>query len=461
LLLVLSNVLYSIQAFRSITTQWIGTDEIAFNYYASYLFLHGMNPYAGSMSQILKTSHLYPTYELNGNCECTYDYPALSFILPAAIAWFSNSYLYAAIFATMVLTVFITYTIYRKSGSGTYMLLPIAIWFAATFYLTPAPIDKYIAVSLFLVIAYIYRHRIILSGVFLGLAASTHQLSWIALPFFYIMTLKESGKKAMFKSMLITVGIFLIANIYFIAISPYRTASNILSLFFTKLQFSGPSIAQSLVAFYQVPYWYVTFITAMILASALLLFYLYTDTLRPLLALTPIVIFFISWRNLSSYTSIFIPLLIAVYYLERRDGMKDMLKDRRLIMYIVVLALSVSVIVLVYAHISYINSDPLRMVQISSGVVKNQTTGIYELRNISVKVASSANSPENVSFYIISRYPNGFTYIPGSLIPELSGGENHTYVLPIGMDRFSSNTKLYVFLLSENHTQGIELNTKQ
>lgn len=460
LLLIISNVLYSIQAYRLITAKWLGSDELAFNYYASYLFVHGINPYTASMYPVLKTYNMSPTYELNGSCECAYGYPALSFILPAAITWFSQDYLYALIFTTMVLITFITYLIYKKSENNTYILLPIAAWFAASSYLTPAPLDKYLSVSLFLVLAYVFRKRLIVSSILSGLAASTHPISWFALPFFYIMTLKESGKAAMFRSILITVGIFLMANAYFIVLSPYKTISSMFLLFFTRLQFSGPSIAQILVAFYPVPYWYITLITVTVLGSALALFYLYTDTLRPLIAVAPIIIFFISWRNLSSYISVFIPLLIAVYYLEKKDRIRDTMQNKKVIPYLLVFIIVFLAAALLYVHSTYMRSNELRIMQIKSIASTNQTTGISTLLAVSVNVSNNKNNPESASFYLISRYPNNIEYVPGSFVQSLPGNQNYNYTLPFYLPQFNSNTKLYVFVLSENYTQGVELNAR-
>lgn len=460
LLLILSNVAYSIQAYRSLSTNWIGTDEIAFNYFASYLFAHGINPYTASMGPILVKYNLYPTFAFNGSCECSYDYPALSFMLPAIFALFSQAFLYAIIFATMVLITFVTFFIYKKSGGSAYMLLPIAAWFSVSFYLTPAPIDKYIAVSLFLLLAYVYRTRLILSSVLLGLAASTQQLSWIVIPFFYVMTLRESGKAGLVKSIAITLGIFLIINSYFIVLSPYKTVGNIFSLLFAKLQFSGPSFVQLLITFYQVPYWYITFVTVLIMISSLLLFYFYTDTLRPLIAIVPIAFFFFSWRNLSSYVSVLVPLLLVVYYFQKTDKINDIAKSKRPILYAFISVIIIAAVVLVYTHSVYKGSGAIDVTQIRSIIAINNQTGKYTLSGISVNVSNKMNTSEPILFYIVTRDPDSTTYAPSSLSKNLGPKENYTYALPINLTDFNSGTKLYIFAMSNTNTQGIELNAR-
>lgn len=297
----------------------------------------------------------------------------------------------------------------------------------------------------------------------MGLAASTHPISWLALPFFYIMALKESGKIAALKSILLTFAIFLAANAYFIVQAPYKTFSSMFLLFFTRLQFSGPSIAQILVTFYAIPYWYITLITVAVAALSLLLFYLYTDTLRPLIAVTPIIIFFISWRNLSSYISVYIPLLIAIYYLEKKDKITDTLQSRKMIPYTVAFVIVVLAVALLYVHSAYLKYNELRINHIGSIEGTNQTTGAQALMEVSINVSNKANSAQNVSFYLISRHPNDMEYIPGSLVqpPQLPSNQSYNYSMPFYLPGFNSNTKLYVFILSENYTQGVELNAKE
>src|SRR4029077_15454066 len=110
------------------------------------------------------------------------------------------------------------------------------------------------------------RDKIVPSAIFIGLAASTIQLSWFALPFLYILILREHGGKVLLKSIAISGVTFLLVNLYFIILSPFSTIGNIFALFgLTKLPFYGANIMQFFVAFYPVPYWYSVFVSVTVL----------------------------------------------------------------------------------------------------------------------------------------------------------------------------------------------------
>ncbi len=453
LLIFISIPIYLIQSYNIHATQWKGTDEIAFNYYASYLLLHGINPYNSTMASVLSTNHLIPTYELNNTCECSFDYPALGFLLLAPLSLFKN-FLSTYVLVGIIVSALVGFLLYKKSKFGNYALLPITVWFAAVFYfIAPAAtLTSIIAVSLFLLIAYIYRSKIILSGVLIGLAVSIHQLAWFVAPFFYIIILKEAGKKSMLKSILITALIFILANGYFIAISPHKTLDNIFSLFLTKLQFEGPSLIQLLVDFYPAAYWSLTLILIIVFISSLVLFYFYNDTLRPLLAITPIMILFLSWRSTPAYTLIFIPLLIGLYIFDRSEKSKDLISNKRLIVYSLILILLFVICIIIYAHFEYTKSNALEITSIKYDTSKNLTTGTTIVSNIRINLANNENRPEPIGFYLISRNPDYVFYTVDNQMPILSANSNYTYIFPTSQLQFNSNsTKIEIFVLDNDN----------
>ena len=457
LLIALIVVIYLLQSYSVHAAGWIGTDEMAYDYYAFSLFARGANPYNATMVPVLTQYKIDPTLELNGSCACTYDYPALSFLLPALGAIAGNGYLSAMVFETVALVVLVGLLLYKRSSGNVYALLPIAAWISIIFYLSPAPLSKYIAVSLFLVVAYLYRTRAMLSSAFLGLAASTHQLAWVALPFFYLLSLREHGKRAMLKSVLVTAGVFLLLNGYFIAISPAKTLDNILSLFTTKTQFVGPSVMQFLVAFYPTAYWYSTALMAIAFLTMLLLFYFYTDTLKPLIALAPAAIFFLSWRNIAGYGASFVPLLIAVYYSDVKGKAADALKNRRWAVYAIALACILAVVLAVYAHGVYIRSNALSITQISTALEGNATTGGYVLRGMSVNLTNNQDKAETVYFYLITRDPDRTANVT-VVYHALPADSYHNYIFGgTYLPGISSDTKLYIFALSNDYITGKEV----
>ncbi len=453
LIAVVSVPVFALQMYRITATRWLGSDELLFNYYASYLFIYGTNPYTATMMPILAAHSINPTLTLNGTCECSYDYPAMSFLLPAAAGLAGGNFINSVVFVAIVLMVAISFLLYKKLGVA-YALIPIAIWFAFFFYIAQAPIDQLFAVSLFLLVAYVYRAKPLLSGLFAGLAASTHQLAWFALPFLFILILKESGKKPVLKSIAVAIIVFAAVNGYFVIASP-GAVGNIFSLLFTKLQFIGPSLMQFLVVFYPTAYWYSSFAVVLTLVSGLVLFYLYTDRLRHLIVMVPIVIFFLSWRNLFSYSFVFIPLLIVVYYSEKREAGHDLLKDGAFAKYALVFILVLAVAVMVYAHIAYTKSaDTLQITSVMPNISRNATGS--SITSMSVNVSNNANVPETIFFYTVSRNPDSTQWFYGSEAETIPPHEYYNYTLPYKLQQTNS-TLLRLFLMSDEGISNVEV----
>jgi len=72
-----------------------------------------------------------------------------------------------------------------------------------------------------------------------------------------------------------------------------------------------------------------------------------------LIALAPIFSFFLSWRNISIYGLAYIPLLLIVYYGKGYEGEADRLKDKRYIVYGILLLVIVFSIFAIYSHNAY------------------------------------------------------------------------------------------------------------
>lgn len=456
-LIAVSLVIFAVQAYEIGATHWVGTDELAFDYYSASLFAHGTNPYNASMAPVLASHKIYPTLTLNGGCECSYDYPALSFLSLLPIAFLSyQNFVYVITFLSAALAVFVSFLLYKKSGS-VYAIIPIVIWFIAFIYHMPA-YGPYVAICLFLLLGYIYRKRLLLASLFLGVAASIHPLSWLALPFFMILILKEQGKIKCLESLGIIAAIFLITNAYFIAVNPHILTSNIFGLFLTRLHFSFASIMPALLTVYPVAYWYSALIIALVMALALLLFYLYTSTLRVFIAAVPMFLFFLSWRNVPEYVTAFIPLLIAVYYIKNDDNVKDILSSKKPILYSVIILAVVALATLVYAHNSYLNSTAFKVTQIGELVGQNNVTGAYELAGLNVTVSSEISAADNLSFYVASRDPDNFGAY-GNLTGLPARG-SHTYMLTLPSTNPNRDTKFYVFTMSNGYMSSTGINTK-
>ncbi len=447
----------AIYGFRSVN--WGGIDELSYNYYASYLLVHGTNPYLASMEPILQQRNIFPTVQLNGTFEYAYDYPALSFLPYVFMPLFGIKSFFTFILIVISLTVLMAYFIYYKSGFNRLALIPIGAWILVTYTLVGTT-NQYLAVSVLFLMAYVERRRFLVSGIFVGLAASIIQLAWFAIPFLYILVYREHGGKNLLKCVGATLLVFAIVNGYFLLASPKQFIGNNLAIFGTnKLVFFGPNMMQLLVAHYPVSMWYSAFISITMLIALLILFYVYTDTLRPLIAVAPIMIFFLAWRNISIYGIPFIPLIIAIYYVKEDPSVPDLSKDRMPIVYsLVALALVFSVVAF-FAHGSYVASDSLHINKVmpilygQPGPVVNgaQTiVGPYSLGGLRISVENNANYTQPVSFYIVSRSPNGYNYILSSeLNMTLGPHSSNNYTLQYRLLLVNNNTRIYVFAFSQ------------
>lgn len=433
---------------------WLGTDEIAFNYYAATLFASGANPYTTSMFPVLSRFGLDPTLRLNSSCECQYGYPALSFLPYIELKWLNVQGYYPLVYTTVLCVILAAFIVYIKSGKRLSVLLLLLLFAVIAYAVTPAGSAKYLAVALFLLIAYAWRERKYLSGIFLGLAASTHPLAWFALPFFYALSLNEHGKARLLSSVIISVAVFLLVNGYFIALSPKATVGNFF-VFGSELAFVGPSLMQLLQTFYTVPYWYSTAIVLIFYLASLALFCMYTDTLKALLAIVPGTMFFLSTVNDLVYLTAFVPMLIMIHY-AAGGGARDMLHDKKWIGYTALTVLAIAIALLVYAHSSYASSNKVAIDSALFSLSANQTTGKALIYGANVELTNSGGTPTSVFFYLIARNPSKQSYVVGSPPFELYPGTS-SFAYPYFLHNVSSSTEIYLFVLSNNYTESVRI----
>ncbi len=328
---------------------WPGTDEMAFDLYAAQLFYQGVNPYLASMLHTLLFYKLEPSTFVNGSCVCKLGYPPLSFLPLVVMPALGIASLQPIVYLMVLFTVFAAYIVYRKSNNNSATLAILFAFFLFTFITRPGGAMKYLAVSVFLFLAYLERKRTYVQGAFLGLAAATHQLAWVAIPFFYILALNERGKEQAFRVVLASVGVFLLLSAYFIVQSPQGFVSGLLYYSVHEIQSQGPTLIGPL---FQLGlqtssvYLYSSIVMLLFYACAIALFYLYPDSLKPMLAVAPWAIFFLSPVNESGYFLPFIPLLLAIEYADRKM-VRDRVKDKGHIMLAAFLFVITSLILLV------------------------------------------------------------------------------------------------------------------
>jgi len=438
-------------------SNWKGIDEIAYNYYASYLLLHGTNPYRASMMPIISEHNITPTYQLNGTVETAYDYPALSFIPVLFLGLFVlhsfNPFIIVVIFISTVSA----FIVFRGTKYKLLVLMPLAAWLLITYFFI-GTIDQYLCVAIFLLLAYTERKNTLLSAIFLGLSASVQQLSWFAIPFFLILVFREKGKKDLLMTIGIMLLVFLGVNSYFIALGPLQFLRNILSLFgSSKLLVAGTEIMQVFVRSYGVALWYPVFASALVLLSSMVLLYFYTKTLKPLIAIAPAFIFMLSWHNFLMYSLAYVPLLIVLCYEKDSNALKDTATKKIYIPATFAAIVIAALVVVVYAHGIYVKDNTLVISHVSLSIQKVAGTQLYDINGVTVNITNNAAYYENVSVFLINRYPikDGIFLAPNlTAIPPHS---TSSYLLNYGARNVTANSSMYLMAFSKDYIRSSEL----
>ncbi|MEM0124203.1 MAG: hypothetical protein QXF41_01495, partial [Candidatus Micrarchaeaceae archaeon] len=326
-------------------------------------------------------------------------------------------------------------------------LIPIAIWLFACYILTS--ISNVFLVSIFAVLAYIFIKRSFLSGMLLGIAAGVSQLAWFALPFFYILTLNTKGKLKL--QVLGTVISFLAINIYFIVASPSAFLSDIFGIMGAhSLMFFGQNIAQFFYAFYPVSQLYISALSITVLLFSMFVYYLYPKSSKMLIAIAPMLIFFLSWRNIVIYGLAYVPLALAVYYSRSyKDEFHDRIKNKGYIVYMIIAIAVAFVILAVYSHNAY-TTHRLMSINRIYPVLGISSYGYY-MEGFIANITNYASRNETVTFYMVSRSPNEEAYLLGSLQPQIGAHSTKNYSVDFILPLVNSRTKIIVFALSKDY----------
>lgn len=444
--LVVSLLIYAIIIGTSTS---IGhSDELAYNYYSAGLLLKGQNPYTASMQPALSLYYnSRGTVWLNGSIEDRYIYPAFSFIY---LALLPPIFGFSSILPVYWLTIFLVCTaalvVYTHANKNAAVLLPLGVWLFTAYSLISF-ISSYLAVSVFLLLAYIYRRRPLFSGMLVGLSAGTTQFAWFAIPFLIVLALRELGARHAYKQLAIALLTFLLINGYFLAIHPSQMLNSLFGAF-SSLPIAGPNIVQLLVGGYPIPYSYSMFAFVLVYLTLLLMFYLRTDSLRPLMGVVPFLIFFLSWRNLLGYDLPLIPYILATaYYGAAKSKIADIEISKKVFIYAPPAVLLVLLAVLIYAHGTYVQSNNLYISNVSLSL--SQQGGVVVLGGIEIYVYNGASVARNLSFYIYASNPGQFVsspgYLPNSTVAANSRG---SFGVPFMLQGVSNSTQLFIIAFS-------------
>lgn len=455
-IIVIATFAYSVMYVIN-QVQWNGVDEVAYNYYAAYLFVHGQNPYTASMAPILSQRNIFPTVQMNGTYEYAYDYPALSFLAWLPIPLLGITSFFSFVWLIILFSVASCFLLYYKSGQAKALLIPIGGWLVLTYTLVGVA-TQYLAVPVLLLMAYCYRSKPIISGVLIGLASSAIQLAWFAAPFFFVLMYREHGRKAMLHDIAAAVLVFAVINAPFIAAYPasFRNIINIFS--FTKLPFYGTNIMQFIVAFFPTAYWFPEVLTITVFFVMLALYYFYTHTLKQLIAIVPMMIFFLSWRNISIYGIPFIPLLLATYYWEGKEH-KDAL-HKKFILPAVVCLVVVFALLGIVAHMQYESSAGLRIAHIYPIISVNNGYGGTQLGLLGFRVImnNTLGTYQPTSFYMISRSPNDQGYVLGSQLNQSAPNGSTNFTITYQLPLINNSTKVFIAAFSNDYITARTVN---
>lgn len=330
LILVVFLVAYCLFAYVEVhNSPGYGTDEIAFNQYASQLATHWLNPYVRSMAPSFPLYGVSPdgwTYHLNGMPVTNLSYPALSFELYMPfiwagwmtevatavnmIAWGITIVLLFILLparlrpAALILGTITTFLSYSFGGVTDFLYVPFLI---VTFYRW----DRFVGER---------RWSSYVGPVCLGLAMAVKQTPWVIFPFLVIAIGHESWSRYGGRTGLATAGryaaaaliAFLVPNLPFLYLSPRAWWSGVI----TPLEGSLVPAGQGPIAltlFLHLGGGSLTAYSAMVafvLVALLVIFFVTYPSLRSMIAVTPAVVLFFSSRSFGSYLVATLPVLL-------------------------------------------------------------------------------------------------------------------------------------------------------
>ena len=331
--LIVSTILFFIWCWIQIRiAPSYGTDEAAFDQYAAQLFVHGQNPYAASMAPSFSIFHVSPdgfTFRLNGTPVTQLSYPALSFLLyaPLLLVGVTSQ---AAILMNVVgwaLAIAIAYFLLPREFKPLAIVLGSFVIFTG---FAVGGVTDALYVPFLIIAVYRWDRFINLSGwqrwvspAAMGLSLGIKQTPWFIVPFLVIGLYLEKRLVSpeptrpyfvAWQYLWRLLVVFLIPNLYFIAINPSAWFRGILTPFIDHLVPAGEGIVAianfmgrggGLLAAYSA-------LSAAMLLFSIVIFVNSYPRSKGLLVFIPSLILFFSERSFSNYFVMFLlPAVVA------------------------------------------------------------------------------------------------------------------------------------------------------
>jgi len=309
--LPLAGFLISFAIFIGILSGYVpayGTDELASDTYAAYLFVHGLNPYVNSnMSSVFIKTNFPPgliTPVITGGYVNYLVYPGLSVLLyiPSVLLHFRSYYV---ILFFNVVAILMVYFYYRKTGFlSNISLFMIPMLLNAEYVVLGINGGDDIIWIVFLGLSYIFRKKPILAGIFFGLSISYKQIAAIIFPFYLLFMYMENNqkKRSVVEFFGFTLVAFLVTNIPFIILNPYLWLTHVLSI--ANQPIIGAGLGPSDLAFAGFIYIPSLVFAALMIITLLALMFLYLgyyDSLKYTFFAFPMLIFLFNYRVLENY----------------------------------------------------------------------------------------------------------------------------------------------------------------
>jgi hypothetical protein len=326
-----------------------GTDESAFDQYAAQLFVHGHNPYTSSMAPSFSLFHVSPdgfTFRLNGTPVTQLSYPALSFLLyvPLLLVGWSSQAAIALNVAAWAITVALAYRLLPRSIKPLALVLGSFVIYTgfAVGGVTDALYVPFLLIAVYRWDRYIDRTgwRRWASPVAMGLSMGVKQTPWFILPFLLLGIYLEARRSSLAKPRALlctwdyawrTTVVFLIPNLYFIAVNPTKWIGGVLTPFIDHLVPAGEgwvAISDFMgqgggsVQTY-------TFLFLAVFVSSVVVFVLAYPRSKALMVFFPSLILFFSERSFSNYlVMLLLPAIVAACTIKSLPSQREKVRSQ-------------------------------------------------------------------------------------------------------------------------------------
>jgi uncharacterized membrane protein len=337
-------------------------DETLLNFAGSMAMLHGADPYSANLTSIVYSNRSVTGYSLSTNNTIVgkFDYPALSMLVSAPFYLLSQPTVsnlssidlrYEGAFLYYILILAVVFSVDLKYLKRPVFSIIAALVIEASMV---AAVVSYLALAL-LVLAYASmdgRH----SWIFMGLAVSLHQETWLPVLFMSLYYANNKGMRKGLENLAGIAAVFLLINSYFILQGP---AAFVRDLFIP--------ISWHLIPYGAAPFgWLILTNIGIMLSSFAYIFaivvillcavLLYTNEKRLIGIFSVVPLLFLT-RALPQYYAFFIALLIFSLFVSENPGMnvigRELKKRKASVIAFSSIMLAAALYVIATSHYAY------------------------------------------------------------------------------------------------------------